>query len=120
LEQDIKQCQARYGKKVLLSLGGAGTILRLETNLEALRFANLLWALFGPPGNLNDQLRPFGSAVLDDFDLDENVALPAHFDSLCSLLRANFANDLSKDYFFSAAPQCNFPDISIPMVYILQ
>ena len=69
LEADITQCQARYGKKIVLSLGGTGNSLPLGSDQDALSFANNLWELFGPVGKIDPVLRPFGSAVLDGFDL---------------------------------------------------
>lgn len=69
LEADIKQCQIKYGKKILLSLGGTGNSLLLGSDQDALAFANNLWELFGPIGKVDPSLRPFGAAVLDGFDL---------------------------------------------------
>ncbi|KAK0728471.1 hypothetical protein B0T26DRAFT_672995 [Lasiosphaeria miniovina] len=42
LESETKACQAWYGKKVLLSLGGAGSNLGLSSDAESLNFANTL------------------------------------------------------------------------------
>jgi hypothetical protein len=69
LEADIAQCQARYGKKILLSIGGQGNSLPLASDQDAIAFADRLWELFRPAGKIDPALRPFGSAILDGFDL---------------------------------------------------
>ncbi|KAK4131121.1 glycoside hydrolase family 18 protein [Trichocladium antarcticum] len=120
LEADIKQCQIKYGKKILLSLGGAGNSLPLGSDQDALSFAHNLWELFGPMGKIDPSLRPFGTAVLDGFDLNKQDECAAHFDSLAATLRGHFAVDASKDYFLSAAPSCAFPDVSIHPGYLAQ
>ncbi len=76
LESDIAQCQARYGKKIFLSIGGAGNSLPLTSDQAAIAFADRLWDLFGPAGHIDPALRPFGSAVLDGFDLSAPPSPP--------------------------------------------
>lgn len=61
----MKQCQAKYGKKILLSIGGPGNSLPLGSDQAALSFANILWELFGPAAKIHPGMRPFGTAVLD-------------------------------------------------------
>lgn len=68
-ESDITQCQTKYGKKIFLSIGGAGNSLPLASDQAAITFADRVWELFGPAGHVDPALRPFGSAVLDGFDL---------------------------------------------------
>jgi chitinase len=51
--------------------------------------------------------------------LDNEDNLPAYFDTLASTLRTNYATDSSKSYYLSSAPQCPFPDASIPLTMIL-
>ncbi len=65
----ISKCQQDYGKKVLLSIGGATSSLSFTAASEASDFANVLWKLFGPPGNLDMDLRPFGNVSIDGFDV---------------------------------------------------
>ncbi|KAK1750593.1 glycoside hydrolase superfamily, partial [Echria macrotheca] len=122
LEADILRCQGRYGKKILLSLGGAGSGegLGIGSDEEAGGVADVLWGLFGPPGVVDEGLRPFGGAVVDGFDLDKSDGLPDHWDTVATALRTKFATDTSKDYFLSAAPQCLFPDASIPLGWLVQ
>lgn len=69
LAADIKTCQEKYGKKVLLSIGGATSQISFAAPAEAGDFANVLWDLFGPPGNIDVALRPFGDASVDGFDI---------------------------------------------------
>jgi hypothetical protein len=69
LEADIQTCQSTYGKKVLLSIGGATAQIAFSAPKQATSFANVLWQLFGPTGGVDVGLRPFGSAVIDGFDV---------------------------------------------------
>lgn len=65
----ISSCQASYGKKVLLSIGGAVSAIEFTTSTQASDFATMLWRLFGPPGNIDAGLRPFGTVSIDGFDI---------------------------------------------------
>lgn len=65
----IKACQETYGKKVLLSIGGATSQLAFTNTAQANAFGDVLWNLFGPPGNVDIALRPFGTVVIDGFDI---------------------------------------------------
>lgn len=47
-----------YGKKVLLSIGGATREISSSGEDEARSFGDVLWNIFGPPGNVEDGLRP--------------------------------------------------------------
>jgi hypothetical protein len=76
LEADIFQCQTKHGKKIFLSIGGQGNTFPLATDEDAITFANHLWELFGPAGRIDPGLRPFGSAVLDGFDLSTFLVAP--------------------------------------------
>ncbi|KAK3373491.1 glycoside hydrolase superfamily [Lasiosphaeria ovina] len=118
LESEIKAFQARYGKKVLLGLGGAGSNLGLGSDAESLNFANTLWALFGPPGLVNHDLQPFGSATLDGFDL---IRRPADALRLARHAPARaLLHGREQGLLLSTAPSCSFPDPSTPLVYLLQ
>ena len=63
--QDIKTCQDA-GKIVLLSLGGAIGDYGFSSSSEAETFATTLWNLFGGG---TSSTRPFGSSIVDGFDL---------------------------------------------------
>jgi hypothetical protein len=65
----ISECQKTYGKKVMLSIGGATGSIIFATEAEAEEFATVLWQLFGPPGQIDDGLRPFGDVEVDGFDI---------------------------------------------------
>jgi hypothetical protein len=69
VEADITECQTKYRKKIFLSIGGEGNTLPLASDEDAITFANHVWELFGSPGHIDPSLRPFGSAVLDGYDL---------------------------------------------------
>ncbi|KAK4448458.1 endochitinase 33 [Podospora aff. communis PSN243] len=110
IESDIQTCQS-LGKTVLLSLGGATyTEGGFASPSEATRWADTLWAMFGPRQPSSTVPRPFGSAVIDGFDFDfedptQNMAVFA------ARLRTLMDNSPGRRrYFLSAAPQCPFPD----------
>jgi chitinase len=63
--QDIQTCQDA-GKVVLLSLGGAIGNYGFSSASEAQTFATTLWNLFGEGSS---GTRPFGTSVVDGFDL---------------------------------------------------
>ncbi|GAB7341788.1 hypothetical protein MBLNU457_g0118t1 [Dothideomycetes sp. NU457] len=118
----ISTCQSR-GKKVLVSLGGYTGSSTLPTNSSATQLASNLWDLFGAgTGPLSSPfLRPFGANItLDGFDLDNESHDPSHYDTLASAFRTLFATDTSKPYYLSAAPQCPYPDASIPLAALAQ
>jgi hypothetical protein len=75
LEDYIDICQQTYGKKVLLSIGGSTSSLSFPSASDASDFANILWQLFGPPGSLDVQLRPFGNVSIDGFDVGKSSNL---------------------------------------------
>jgi hypothetical protein len=69
LATDITTCQTTYGKKVFLSIGGADSQISFPTTASASTFATTMWNLFGPPGNADIGLRPFGTVQIDGFDV---------------------------------------------------
>ena len=113
---DIKHCQNK-GKTILLSLGGAVPDNQYVKNHQsAVEFADFLWQAFGPEDSSSDVPRPFGDAVIDGFDFDiESVLTPERrehrgYGTMINTLRTHFAQDLSKTYYISGAPQCIIPD----------
>ena len=141
LAADITTCQTTYGKKVFLSIGGSASQISLPTETSASTFATMMWNLFGPPGNVDVGLRPFGTVQLDGFDVGALPSLPIIHPSLvanetnnhkdnednissnwgvfASTLRTYFASYESKPYYLSSAPQCPFPDASNPIDLLL-
>jgi hypothetical protein len=69
LATDITTCQSKYGKKVLLSIGGATSQISFPTATSASTFATIMWNLFGPPGAVDVGLRPFGTVQIDGLDV---------------------------------------------------
>ncbi|ESZ90621.1 glycoside hydrolase family 18 protein [Sclerotinia borealis F-4128] len=108
LEADITTCQKKYGKTILLSIGGATyTEGGFTSTAAAITAANNVWSWFGPYSSY--VVRPFGTAVVDgfDFDFESTVSnMPAFANQLRSLMNAN----KSKTWLLSAAPQCPYPD----------
>ena len=74
LATDIDTCQTTYGKKVLLSIGGGGQSIIFNAASDASAFGGILWDLFGPPGNVDINLRPFGDVSVDGFDIGKELA----------------------------------------------
>ncbi|KAI8090004.1 glycoside hydrolase superfamily [Halteromyces radiatus] len=105
--KDIQQCQAK-GIKVLLSLGGASGVYGFSSDAQGDAFATTLWNVFGGGSS---PTRPFGSAIVDGFDLDIEGGSSTGYTALVHRLRQLFATDMSKPYFITAAPQCPFPDV---------
>ncbi|UNI20423.1 Chitinase [Purpureocillium takamizusanense] len=113
IEADIKTCQSKYGKTLVLSLGGAtysqggwGSTGDAESAAES------LWAMFGPVQSGSNVNRPFGSAVVDGFDFDFESStnnLPAFGAKLRSLMDGAGG----KKFYLTAAPQCVFPDAAV-------
>ncbi|GAB7336987.1 hypothetical protein MBLNU457_g2406t1 [Dothideomycetes sp. NU457] len=128
---DITACQKQYGKKVLLSLGGAyPPDYYIANNKSAVHFAKFLWGAFGPQTDAwtsANKPRPFGDAVIDGFDFDiESQTSPApqhkgvtindyqtrgYAKMIETFKNVLFNTDTSKRYFISGAPQCVIPDV---------
>jgi chitinase len=115
--EDIKTCQTQYGKTILLSIGGATYTERGFTSESAAQTAaDTVWSLFGSNSSSSSSSpsstpRPFGSAVIDGFDLDFETATQ-NMVPFAQRLRDHMDADTSKKYFLSAAPQCPFPDVA--------
>ncbi|RLV90511.1 Chitinase 2 [Spathaspora sp. JA1] len=119
--EDIKTCQG-LGKKVLLSMGGAYGDYGFDNTQDATDFADVLWNKFG--GGSDDE-RPFDDAVVDGFDFDIESGSDTGYAALATALKTKFAEDSSKSYYLSAAPQCPYPDAyvgdliaNVPLDYI--
>lgn len=106
----------------MLSVGGAIATNNLPNAAAAVTAAKNIWGLFlgGNDPKLNS-LRPFGPNIkLDGIDIDnEAPAYSTYIPDLVKALRSQFAQDPSKQYYLSAAPQCPRPDQSIPMPQII-
>ncbi|KAG9663262.1 glycoside hydrolase, partial [Aureobasidium melanogenum] len=114
LAPEIVSCQ-QLGKPVLVSLGGYYSNVTFASDNEAMQLAQNVWDLFGAGTGLDASLRPFGSIVVDGFDLDNESKDPTSYTTFAHALRTLFASDTSKKYFLSSAPQCPRPDASIPV-----
>lgn len=75
LASQIQICQATYGKKVLLSVGGSTSKISFSGPGQAQELGDVLWDVFGPAGNVDPQLRPFGTVEVDGFDIGMLVLL---------------------------------------------
>ncbi|KAG9236241.1 glycoside hydrolase superfamily [Amylocarpus encephaloides] len=120
LSSQILACQNTYGKKVVLSIGGAVGGVTFSSNDDARSFAGVLWKTFGPvEGGGGNVVRPFGEMVLDGFDIDNENQQPASYLTLAQTLRAYFSSSPTKQYYLTSAPQCPFPDASNPTPMLL-
>ncbi|KKY29336.1 putative acidic endochitinase se2 [Diaporthe ampelina] len=118
LAADIAACQRTYGKKIFLAIGGDSGEYELDGTADGVRFANMLWGLFGPRNKVWVKAglpRPFdvagdtaGSAV-DGFTLD--IEHPA--DAFATQLRKLFPASPQTGLTLTAAPQCAVPDASM-------
>ena len=81
LASNIQTCQKTYGKKVLLSIGGSTSQISFSSATQAKNFGDVLWNVFGPPGNVDIELRPFGTVSIDGFDVGPLSPLPLHLAS---------------------------------------
>ncbi|KAK9760247.1 Chitinase 2, partial [Basidiobolus ranarum] len=106
VSNDIKFCQSR-GKSIILSLGGAGGSYGFQNDTQAQEFATQIWNLF--LGGKSDT-RPFGDTVLDGVDLDIEGGGPTGYVAFINQLRSYYAQDKSKKYLITGAPQCVYPD----------
>lgn len=113
LARNIITCQS-LGKKVLLSLGGANGTMNFTSDAQAITFAWTIWNLFGG-GDTTSDLRPLGPVKVDGFDIDNENNSTEHYNTLVSAIRKIYADDKTKQYYISAAPQCPRPDASIPL-----
>ncbi|KAH8432985.1 glycoside hydrolase family 18 protein [Aspergillus melleus] len=110
IAEDIQACQ-KAGKTILLSVGGATyNEGGFSSEAAAISGAQLLWETFGPVSN-SGASRPFGTAVIDGFDLDFEATVN-NMPAFANHLRSLYAKDASKSYYLTAAPQCPYPDLA--------
>jgi chitinase len=111
--EDIKTCQTKFGKTIILSIGGATYTQGGWANTQdAEMAAQSVWDMFGPVPSGSNIDRPFGSAVVDGFDFDFESGtnnLPAFGAKLRSLIDGAGG----KKFYLTAAPQCVFPDAAV-------
>ncbi|KAK2594610.1 Chitinase 2 [Conoideocrella luteorostrata] len=113
IEQDIKTCQTKYGKTILLSLGGATYTQGGWSNTgDAENAARTVWDMFGPVQSGSNVDRPFGSATVDGFDFDFE-AVTNNLPAFSSKLRGLMDGTGGKRFYLTAAPQCVFPDAAV-------
>ncbi|KAI1175072.1 glycoside hydrolase superfamily [Nemania sp. FL0916] len=119
-EQDITDCQTKYNKTLILSLGGAATdnTFAFAAEDKAVDAATRIWASFGPSSaaamrrDASSTFRPFGSAAVDGFDLDFEAPY-SNVQVFAQQLRKLMDLEKSRKFYLSAAPQCPFPDASL-------
>lgn len=119
---DVIACQQTYGKKIFLSIGGGSpNDYYVKNDKSGKKFANFLWAAFGPKSAAKANVpRPWGDAGVDGFDFDiENLMDPApqanyqtsgYAAMITQFKNVLFPQDASKAYYISGAPQCVIPD----------
>ena len=110
---EINQCQQTYGKTIILSIGGANYHEGgFTSKAMAEASAQLIWNTFGPVNSSSNALRPFGSAVVDGFDIDLE-STGNYFRAFGLKLRALMNANTSKQFYLTAAPQCPYPDANL-------
>jgi chitinase len=106
LARQIEVCKAN-GKKVFISLGGAGSDWQLTSAGDAQGVAFSLWNSFANPAVTSNSPRPFGDTFIDGWDIDIESDNGSQFlGVLVNSLRGHFASDPDNQYFISGAPQC--------------
>ncbi|KAI0757303.1 class III chitinase [Daedaleopsis nitida] len=108
LATDIKTCQSK-GKILTLSIGGGGASVHFESDSDAEAIADEIWNDFLGGSS---STRPFGDAVLDGVDLDIEQGGSNGYAAFVNRLRT-YTNGASKKYYYTAAPQCVYPDASL-------
>ena len=101
---DIATCQS-LGVKIFLSLGGASGSYGFSSDADGTAFAEVLYNTF--LGGSAAQ-RPFGSAVLDGFDLDIEGGNSAGYGALINALRTTWFPKDSKTYYISGIHLLSF------------
>ncbi|KAI3830483.1 hypothetical protein MKW98_030646 [Papaver atlanticum] len=104
LSGDIKSCQVK-GIKVILLIGGASGSYGLASSKDARQVATYLWNNF--LGGKSSS-RPMGSAILDGIDFDIEGGSSQHYGELEKYLEGY--SKKGKKVYLTAAPQCPFPD----------
>ena len=103
----IKTCQD-YGRKIILSLGGAAGVYGFSSSNEAENFATTIWNLFlGGYSNV----KPFKGISLDGVDLDIEAGTTKYYADFIKSIRQLMLTDNSKSYIITGAPQCPYPDV---------
>ncbi|EJP61872.1 chitinase-like protein [Beauveria bassiana ARSEF 2860] len=76
LQEDTKTCQAK-GRTVLISMGGGNSPSPNWVDAaDAEKSAQLIWDMFGPVTSSKVD-RPFGTSVVNGFDLDFDTGQPS-------------------------------------------
>jgi chitinase len=98
-------CKTKYGKTILLSIGGDSAKISFASEEEAKQNARDIWHMFGAtPASKFDTTkpRPFGHAVIDGIDIDVESETK-YLKDWAQEMRALTTKDNS---YFTAAPQC--------------
>ncbi|TGO89146.1 hypothetical protein BPOR_0123g00170 [Botrytis porri] len=125
IQEGIPYCQS-LGKKILLSLGGASNTYQLTGAADGEYFADFLWGSYGPfkqswldAGGIRPMdggyygTDPSVHIDIDGFDFDIEFGPTDYSEGYIAMinrLREHFAENPSKKYFISGAPQCPLPE----------
>lgn len=111
----IKTCQAA-DIKIILSLGGWGSSISLQSQSQAESVGQYLWDAYGNESN-GTALRPFGETFINGFDFDiEHQDGNQYYQYVIANLRSNFAKDPSNKYYITGAPQCSLPEPNMGVI----
>ncbi|KAM3550808.1 hypothetical protein MY1884_008053 [Beauveria asiatica] len=101
LQEDIKTCQAK-GTTVLISMGGDNSPSPNWVDAaDAEKSAQLIWDMFGPVTSSKVD-RPFGTSVVNGFDLDFETPVN-HPSAFADRLR-HLMDSATDKFYLSAAP----------------
>ena len=107
IASQIKACQD-FGRKIILSLGGAVGLYGFTSLSKAKIFASTIWNLF--LGG-DSSVKPFKGVSLDGLDLDIEGGTTQYYADFINAIRAMMLTDKSKSYIITGAPQCPYPDV---------
>lgn len=114
LASDVATCKSA-GKKVFISIGGAGANWQLSGTGDAKGVAYSLWNSYANPSVTDGTSpRPFGANFVDGWDVDieddgTNGDSDQYLQDLVNALRGYFPSDPDNSYYISGAPQCPLP-----------
>ena len=80
---------------------------------EATNAGEKAWQMFGPDQGIEGLIRPFGSTVVDGFDLDFEHPVPnvvAFGKTISNLMYEHMKKHGGQKFYMSAAPECPLPN----------
>ena len=112
IEEDIKYCQEK-DVTVMLSIGGAASKEQgWKDEQDSIDAGLKVWQMFGPDQHIPGLIRPFGSAVVDGFDIafEHAVSHVTAFGKAISNGTQEHMKEHGSQFWMSASPICELPN----------